>query len=106
VFHADVAKVDRDVTYVAIVVHVCYKISFLMFHLFFPDIRCKRVYSDVAYVSHTCCSFYLDVVYVLQWFIFKCFHVFLLVFQMHFSSVSSVFRRILQVLHLDVSKVD
>jgi hypothetical protein len=34
------------------------------------------------------------------------FQVFLQVFQMHVSSVSSVFRRMLQVLHLDVSKVD
>jgi hypothetical protein len=34
------------------------------------------------------------------------FWVLLQVFQKHISSVSSVFRRILQILHLDVSKVD
>jgi hypothetical protein len=34
------------------------------------------------------------------------FKVFLQVFLMYVSSVSSVFRRILQVLHLDVSKID
>jgi hypothetical protein len=35
VFHMDVAKVDRDVAYVAMVVHVCCKLLFLMFYLFF-----------------------------------------------------------------------
>jgi hypothetical protein len=44
--------------------------------------------------------FYLDVAYVLQWFSS------VLVFQMHVSSVSSAFRRMLQVLHLNISKVD
>ena len=34
------------------------------------------------------------------------FQVFLQVFQMHVSSVSSVFRRMLQVFHLNISKVD
>ena len=34
------------------------------------------------------------------------FHVFLQVFPKHVSSVSFVFRRMLQVLYLDVSKVD
>jgi hypothetical protein len=38
--------------------------------------------------------------------VFKCFQVFLRVFQTHVSSVSSVFRRTFQMLHLDVSKVD
>jgi hypothetical protein len=49
--------------------------------------------------------FYLDVAYVLQWFS-SVFHVFLQVFKVHVSSVSSTFRRMLQVSHLDVSKVD
>ena len=34
-FHMDIAKVDRDVIYVAIVVHLCWKGLFPMFHLFF-----------------------------------------------------------------------
>jgi hypothetical protein len=34
VFHVDVAKVDRDVAYVAMVIHVCYKHPFQMFQLF------------------------------------------------------------------------
>ena len=41
-----------------------------------------------------------------QWYGFKCFQVFLQMFQMHVLNVSSVFRRMLQVLYLDVSKVD
>jgi hypothetical protein len=35
IFHVDVAKVDRDVAYVAMVVHVCCKFLFSVFHLFF-----------------------------------------------------------------------
>jgi hypothetical protein len=46
-FHIDVAKVDWDAAYIAMVVHVCCKVLFLMFHLFF---YCKHVYLDVAYV--------------------------------------------------------
>jgi hypothetical protein len=34
-FHMDVAIVDWDVAYVAMVVHVCCKLLFPMFHLFF-----------------------------------------------------------------------
>jgi hypothetical protein len=37
---------------------------------------------------------------------FKCFHVFLQVFQTHVSNISFVFRRTLHLLHLDVSKLD
>jgi hypothetical protein len=53
-FYKDVAKVDCDVAYVAMVVHVCYKLMFPMFNLFFLDVCCKFVYLDVAYVSHIC----------------------------------------------------
>ena len=35
VFQMDVAKLDRDVAYIAMVVHVCCKDLFPMFHLFF-----------------------------------------------------------------------
>ena len=35
VFHVDGAKVDLDVAYVAMVVHVCCKLLFLVFQLFF-----------------------------------------------------------------------
>jgi hypothetical protein len=68
VFHIDIAKVDQDVTYVAMAIHVCCKRLFGMFHLFFSDICCKYFYLNVAYVSHIYCkkSLYLDVAYVLQ----------------------------------------
>jgi hypothetical protein len=42
-FHADVAKVDRDVAYVAMVVHVCCNYLSPMFHLFFT--RMLQVFS-------------------------------------------------------------
>jgi energy-converting hydrogenase Eha subunit C len=65
----DVAKVDRDVSYVTMVVHLCYKRPFSMFHLSFSDVCCKCVYLEVAYASRICCKcFYLDVAYVLQRF--------------------------------------
>jgi hypothetical protein len=35
VFYTDIAKVDRDVAHVAMIVHVCCKLLFLIFHLFF-----------------------------------------------------------------------
>jgi hypothetical protein len=35
VFHTDVTKIDRNVAYVAIVVHICCKLLFPMFYLFF-----------------------------------------------------------------------
>ena len=44
-----------DVVYVTMVVHVCCKRLFPMFHLFFQTYVCKCVYLDVAYVSHICC---------------------------------------------------
>jgi hypothetical protein len=47
VFHTDVIKVDRDI---AMVIHVCCKLLFSMFHLFFPNVCYKYVYLDVAYV--------------------------------------------------------
>jgi hypothetical protein len=64
VFHMNIAKGERDVVYAAVVVHVCCKFLFLMFHQF-SDVCCKCVYLNVAYVSHICLQvFYLDVVYV------------------------------------------
>jgi hypothetical protein len=40
-------KVDRDVAYVAMVVHICCKRMFPMFHLF-SYVCCKSVYLDVT----------------------------------------------------------
>jgi hypothetical protein len=62
VFHMDVEKVDRDVAYVAIVVHVCCKLLFLMFHLFFHTHFASMFiwmlhmfYTYVASVLSGCC---------------------------------------------------
>jgi hypothetical protein len=50
-FHMDVAKVERDVEYVAMVVHICCKRLFLMFHLFF---RCMlQECLSILYIFHT-----------------------------------------------------
>jgi hypothetical protein len=105
VFRMDVVKVDRDVAYVARVVHVCCKRLFPMFHLFF-QMYVASVFIWMLYTFHTYIASVLSRCCVcLQWFssvsgvFFKCF-------QTHISSVSSFFRRMLQVLHLDVSKVD
>jgi hypothetical protein len=62
VLQMDVIKVDQDVAYIAMVVYVCCLLP--MFHMCFPDARCKCVYLDVTYVSHIrCICFYLDVAY-------------------------------------------
>jgi hypothetical protein len=53
-FPMDLAKVDRDIAYIAVVVHLCCKLLLSMFYLFFSDICCKCVYLDVTYVLHIC----------------------------------------------------
>jgi hypothetical protein len=55
VFHMNVAKLDQDVPYAAMVVHVCCKRLFPMFHLFFRRML-QVFYLDVAYVSHIYCK--------------------------------------------------
>jgi hypothetical protein len=100
VFYTDVAKVDRNVACVAMVVYVCCKSLSPMFHLLFADVCYKRVYLDVAYVSHIRCKhFYLDVAFVCNGFqvflgvfasvleaCFKCF----ICLQIHVASIASV----------------
>jgi hypothetical protein len=58
------------------------------------------VFIWMLYLTYMLQVFYLDVVYDCNGF--KFFHMFLQVFHTHVSSVSSVFKHILQVLHLDV----
>jgi hypothetical protein len=75
VFHMDVAKVDRDVAYVAMVVHLCCKHLLPMFHLFF---RCMlQEYLSRCFICfiHMLQVFYLDVAYACNGF--KCFLLFL-----------------------------
>jgi hypothetical protein len=83
----DVTNVDQDVSYVAMVVHVCKRL-FTMFHLCFSDVCCECVYLDVAYVfTHMLQMFYLNVVHVCDWFQ-VCFQVF---FYKCFKSMFQVF---------------
>jgi hypothetical protein len=58
-FQMDVVKVDLDVAYVGMVVHVCCKGLLPMFHLCFLDACCKCVYLNVTYVSHKCCTCFI-----------------------------------------------
>jgi hypothetical protein len=75
VLYIDVAKVDRDVAYIAMVVHICCNGLLLMFHLCVLDVCGKCVYLDVAYILHMLHVFYVDVTYVCK--DFHCFQVFL-----------------------------
>jgi hypothetical protein len=72
VFYTDVAKVDRNVAHVSMTVHICCKLLFSIFHLFFSNVCCKRVYLDIVYVfTYMMQVFYLNVAYVYNGF--KCF---------------------------------
>jgi hypothetical protein len=93
-FHMDVAKVDADVAYVAMVVNVCCKHLFQMFHLFFPMYVASVLSRCCICFTHMLQVFYLDAAYV-----HNGFKVFLGVF----TSVSGVFGRMLQALHLDIA---
>jgi hypothetical protein len=54
VFDMDVAKIDRDVANVAMVIYVCCKRPFQVFHLLFSYVCCKCAYLNVAQVSYIC----------------------------------------------------
>jgi hypothetical protein len=62
VFHVNVAKVDRDVAYVAMAIHVCYKRLFQMFHLFVANVFIWMLHMFHTYVpsvlSGCCTCFY------------------------------------------------
>ena len=77
-FRNGFAKVDRDVAYVAMVMHVCFKCMFKMFHLYQTYVA--SVFSDIAKVD-------LDVAYtyMLQAYISSIFKYFIHMF----TSVSS-----------------
>ena len=122
--YINVAKVDRDIAHVVMVIHVCFKCMLQMFHLFQTYVAsvlsgccknrsrcciymhvaniCFKVFSGVSYVCLQ--VFHLDVVHVCN--DFKCFQAFSQVSQTLVLSVSSVFFCMLQLLYLDVSKVD
>jgi hypothetical protein len=101
-FHKDIGKVDQDVVYVAMVIHVRSKLLFAMFHLFFHT-YVAIVFIWMLHMFHTYIASVLSRCCVYFTMVLRCF---CKCFQIHVSSVSSVFRRMLQVLHLDVSKID
>jgi hypothetical protein len=94
VFHMDVAKIDRDVAYVSMIVHVCFKLLFPMFHLFFK-MYVASMFIWMLGMLHT----YIASVFIwmlcmdLQWFS-SIFHVFLQVciicLQTYVASVASI----------------
>jgi hypothetical protein len=51
VFHVHIAKIDRDVAYVAMVIHICGKCLFQIFQLFQTDVA--RVLSGCCICYHT-----------------------------------------------------
>jgi hypothetical protein len=86
VFHTDIARVDQHVAYIAMVVPVCCKHLFLIFHLFSRRML-QSVFIWMLHMFHTyvisvlsgccvCLQYFLSVFYV---------------FQMYVSSVTSVF---------------
>jgi hypothetical protein len=124
-FYVDVAKVDRDVAYVTMAIHVCCKCLFQLFQLFQTDVArvlsgCYICFTLMFFdnnVSHLCCDcfipmlhmfshicckcFRLDVTYVLQW-LHTCFPRVLDVYCKCFNC----FECMLQMLPIDVAKVD
>lgn len=78
-FHTDVANVDRDVSYVAMIVRVCCRPPFFNVLSFFPDTCCKCGYSNAAHVFYIYVAkcFYLNVVFVCNGFhlFFMCFFI-------------------------------
>jgi hypothetical protein len=75
-----------------------------MFYLFFRRML-KVLFGCSICLTHILQVYYLDVEYFCN--DFSCvFQVFLQVFQTHVSSVLPVYRRMLQMFHLDVSKVN
>jgi hypothetical protein len=99
----NVAKVNWNVTYVAMTIHVCCKRLFQMFQLFQMDVvhvlsGCciyftvvlQVFHPDVAYVfTHMLQVFHLEVAYVLQW-LHTCFRCILQVFQLFWTYIANV----------------
>jgi hypothetical protein len=72
VFYVDVVKVDCDVAYVAMVVHVCCKLLFPMFQLFSQMYVASVFIWIIAYVLHICCKCFV-LMLCMFYKVFKCF---------------------------------
>jgi hypothetical protein len=69
-FHADVEKIDLDVAYLAIAIHVCCKCLFIMFHLLQTYVT--SIFLNVAYVAvtiHICCKCMFQMFHLLQTYV-------------------------------------
>jgi hypothetical protein len=64
IFHMDVAKVDRDVAYVTMAIHVGCKRLFQIFYLFFIGMLQVCLSACCICFTHMLLVFYLDVAYV------------------------------------------
>jgi hypothetical protein len=65
VFYVDVAKVDWDIAYVAMTIHVCCKRLFQMVHLFFRRMLQMCLFGYCICFIHMLQVFYLDIAYAL-----------------------------------------
>ena len=108
--YIDIPKVDRDVAHIVMAMHVCSKCficSRRMLQVFYLDVAYTCMLQ--AYVSSVFRCFMRMFASVLSgcWFaiVFKCFQAFSQLFQTLVLSVLFVFFCMLQLLHLDVSKV-
>jgi hypothetical protein len=79
------------------VAYVCFECFRGMFHLCFPDACCKCLSRCCICFTHMLHVFYLDIAYGCNGF---------QVFSNIFSSISTILRHMLQLLYLDISKVD
>ena len=113
-FHMDVAKVDRMMLDMLHILHLLQLQPYVLSVSDVPEVcfigvfrmQVASVFIWMLHMFHTyvvcvlfgCCLW-------LQWFssVFRCFF---RVFQKHVSSISSAFRRMLQLLYLNVSKAD
>jgi len=60
-FHADVAKVARDVAYVAMVIHACCKHMFQMFHLFLKHVASVFILGVTIWTLYMFCNSFLSI---------------------------------------------
>jgi hypothetical protein len=73
VFYTDTTKVDRDVTHVAMVVHVCCKLVFSMFYLFFSTYVASVFIWMLHMFSHIRCKCFIWILRIFT-MVFRCFY--------------------------------
>jgi hypothetical protein len=86
IFYADGAKVDQDIAYVTMVVHICYKCLFSILHLFF-QMYVTNVFIWMLHMFHTYVTSVLS----------GCCICLQLFFQVFFMCFCKCFRRMFQM---------